>query len=849
MPSYAEMFFDRARASFERKQDLFKTILDSILREEIKTPAQKQAELELLAREETRLRSMEEDLRKIQLEGLKQDGVLLKTITDSSADISRANIDFNARVSSAQIKARADLAIARTEAEQAIAERAGKEQDKASQLAAEATTASALFPPAPFSGTDKAALTAAASGQLTDLWNTHFLTSYKKADTPAEKQAVVDAFKAKSEDWLKNQSGGATQVILSSAPVITGALSQTLQRVGAADAGKTAQQIIDEKYKAEKDRLQIPGGAGGPGLRGVDQEIILTRGEKLRALTGLSSADVKDVQLSFGPGTEPGKYQDYLTVAAYNRQALSTPEESDAFYKKYPTPESFKQAARQGTLNEDEKGAILEADLLDESTLKQLYSGTITQGVRDIKQRQAALDERKRMLTETQDVGQTFAGAVEKARFLYRQLFGDAPLQSGIKAAQTIANTFAGSSPEEVDAALANLPIDDRQRQILKKAATGAPISDAELRAVKFAGPSATTLDPNVISRLGENLPGFIQDGQVTVGFETTMGEGFDAFGNPIQVEKLTTPIQKDIATLSIKDLGNAFSAYGKTSGAMGQAIPTFTPEVELKIKESMALFEQLSQSQPYAVPMLNRMLGDQLDALTTGAMGRGGGAGAESVRGGFPFDIGVNLGGEASQTAGQTGREFFTGMKKGTPEAPNYGPTPDAGYFPGYVPPAAAPAAAPAAPQQAAPPATRGKAPPPIDLEILGAPDRKTATDLRINAIRKAGPDAVGAAVQEGIMKGKKAKPQEIITGLESNLAGFKKTDRDLLVELAKQSKGLKPAQIQENLSKIVNPVLDPDAFQRAAAFVGLASTDEMTSLYKAKDADRIKRELRMLS
>jgi hypothetical protein len=802
MPSYAELFFDRARASFERKQDLFKTILDSILREEIKTPAQKQAELELLAREETRLRSMEEDLRKIQLEGLKQDGVLLKTITDSSADISRANIDFNARVSSAQIKARADLAIARTEAEQAIAERAGKEQDKASQLAAEATTASALFPPAPFSGTDKATLTAAASGQLTDLWNTHFLTSYKKADTPAEKQAVVDAFKAKSEDWLKNQSGGATQVILSSAPVITGALSQTLQRVGAADAGKTAQQIIDEKYKAEKDRLQIPGGAGGPGLRGVDQEIILTRGEKLRALTGLSSADVKDVQLSFDPDTEPGKYQDYLTVAAYNRQALSTPEESDAFYKKYPTPESFKQAARQGTLNEDEKGAILEADLLDESTLKQLYSGTITQGVRDIKQRQAALDARKAALTGVADVGQTFAGAVEKARFLYRQLFGDAPLQSGIKAAQTIANTFAGSSPEEVDAALANLPIDDRQRQILKKAATGAPISDAELRAVKFAAPSATTLDPNVVSRLGENLPGFVVNDKVTVGFTQDPG-GFEV------------PIQKDIATLSIKELGDAFSAYGKTSGALGQPIPTFTPEVELKIKESMALFEQLAQSQPYAVPMLNRMLGDQLDALTSGAMGVGG-AGKEKIGRMFPFDVGVTLEGTQGQP---TAREFI----KETPFKSKEG----------QVPPAAPPPSAP----------------PPIDLELLGAPDRKTATDLRINAIRKAGPDAVGAAVQEGIMKGKKAKPQEIITGLESNLAGFKKTDRDLLVELAKQSKGLKPAQIQENLSKIVNPVLDPDAFQRAAAFVGLASTDEMTSLYKAKDADRIKRELRMLS
>ena len=720
MPSYAELFFDRARASFERKQDLFKTILDSILREEIKTPAQKQAELELLAREETRLRSMEEDLRKVRLEQIKQDGLLLKTITDSSADISVANTNFNARVSSAQIAARADLAVARAKAEQDIAERAGKEQDKASQLAAEATTASALFPPAPFTGTDRNTLTAAAAGQLTDMWNTHFLTSYKKADTPAEKQSVVDAFKAKSQDYLKNQGAGATQVILSSAPVIGGAIGQALQRVGAADAGKTAQQIIDEKYKTEKDRLQIPGGVGGPGLLQADQEVILSRSEKLRALTGLTKGAAEDVNLVFGTTAEPNAYQQYITTATYNRMALSDPQESDAFYKKYPTIDSFKQALKGGQATEEEINLVLEADLLDASTLKQLYTGTLTEGVRDIKNRQAALDARKAALLGTADVGQTFSGAVEKARFIYRQLFGDAPLQSGIQAAQTISNTFAGQSPEEIQAAIEQLPLDDRQRQIVMKAATGAPISDAELRAIKFAAPSATKLDPNVVNRLGENLPGFVVNDKVTIGFEPTI--------NPDGTYD-ETPIQRDIASLSIRELGDAFSAYGKTSGALGQPIPTFTPEVEKRIKESMDLFEKLAQTQPFAVPMLNQMLGDQLDALTSGAMGKFGEPNKPLKR-----SVGLDI-----------------GAAEITPPLPRTIATP-----------------------QAAPQAAPAKVPPAIDMELLGAPDKKTATNLRINAIRKTGPDAVAGAVQEGIANGKVAKPKDITAGLEQNLAGF---------------------------------------------------------------------------
>ena len=827
MPSYAELFFDRARASFERKQDLFKTILDSILREEIKSPAQKQAELELLAREETRLRSMEEDLRKVRLEQIKQDGLLLKTITDSSADISVANTNFNARVSSAQIAARADLAVARAKAEQDIAERAGKEQDKASQLAAEASTASSMFPPAPFTGTDRNTLTAAASGQLTDMWNTHFLASYKKADTPAEKQAVVDAFKAKSEDWLKNQGAGATQVILSSAPVIGGAIGQTLQRVGAADAGKTAQQIIDEKYKAEKERLQIPGGVGGPGLLKADQEVILSRSEKLRALTGLTKAAAEDVNLVFGTTAEPNAYQQYITTATYNRMALSDPQESDAFYKKYPTVDSFKQALKGGQATEEEINLVLEADLLDASTLKQLYTGTLTEGVRDIKNRQAALDARKAALLGTADVGQTFSGAVEKARFIYRQLFGDAPLQSGIQAAQTISNTFAGQSPEEIQAAIEQLPLDDRQRQIVMKAATGAPISDAELRAIKFAAPSATKLDPNVVSRLGENLPGFVVNDKVTIGFEPTI--------NPDGTydEK---PIQRDIASLSIRELGDAFSAYGKTSGALGQPIPTFTPEVEKRIKESMDLFEKLAQTQPFAVPMLNQMLGDQLDALTSGAKGEFGGPGPKIGRE-VPLDIATDfLGRKQAAAPPIPGPVPGRGMEQ-IPEKP-FGEVPSASQQ--------------ELQRQRETEARRGapaKPPPALDLELLGAPDKKTATNLRINAIRKTGVDAVAGAVQEGIAKGKVAKPKDITAGLEQNLAGFKATERDALVELAKQSKGLKPEQLQQNLSKIVNPILDPDKFDKAAAFVGIASTEEMTNLYKAKDAERIKRELKMLS
>ena len=92
MADYAQYFLQQADAAFQRKQQLYDQILQAILTEELKTPAVKKAELELLAREETRLRSMEEALRDQQLQGIKQDAELLKVISEGQGGIAKTNL-------------------------------------------------------------------------------------------------------------------------------------------------------------------------------------------------------------------------------------------------------------------------------------------------------------------------------------------------------------------------------------------------------------------------------------------------------------------------------------------------------------------------------------------------------------------------------------------------------------------------------------------------------------------------------------------------------------------------------------------------------------------------------------
>ena len=145
MASYADYFLQQADAAFQRKQQLYDQILQSILQEELKTPAIKKAELELLAREETRLRSMEEDLRKAQREQIKSDTELLKVVSQGQGDIAQANIRFNEAVKTASIRSATELAIERSKQERLIDEKTAADKAKAAALKGSAITSAGSF--------------------------------------------------------------------------------------------------------------------------------------------------------------------------------------------------------------------------------------------------------------------------------------------------------------------------------------------------------------------------------------------------------------------------------------------------------------------------------------------------------------------------------------------------------------------------------------------------------------------------------------------------------------------------------------------------------------------------------
>lgn len=735
MPSNADYFLQQADAAFARKQQLYDQILQSILQEELKTPAIKKAELELLAREETRLRSMEEALRDQQLAGIKADSELLKVVSQGQGDIATANIAFNEAVKTAQIRSQTELAVERSRQERLIEEAALKEKARTDELKAAGQTAAGGFGTGAFAtGITPDDAKNTARDYLALLWNTSFDTKLKSAGTTAQRQAVVDSFKQASADWMSKQGSGVTAAMLKDPDIQNAAITEAIRQIGVTDLGKTAEQVIEEEKAKAKSQIRIPGGVGGTGLRGVDEQLMLSRKEKLKTLLGIDESELQNLQVDLGDSAQT-KFEDYLTTAAYNRVGLGNPDVADTFYKKYPTSEDFRNAMRSGGADAAEKALVEETEALDATTLKQLYGGELAQGYRELRRRQADLEAQRKKLETPQDVGLTYERATERARYLYRKLYGPEGVQSGLEAADAIRREMAGKSEEEVKDIIDQLPLDDRQRQIALKAAAGGSITDTELRKLKaVAGvPGATALSASTIKTLGVRLPGFVdEEGMITIG-----------------LDEQGTPIKRDQAELTLGDLGDAFVAYGESRGEVIDA------NTIAKIKESARLLEQLSSTQPFATPMINQQLNKVIEKIP----------GVEPVPTKQPLSF-------------------------------------------------------------------------------------NDASTKRLEATRIASTDALtNAAGRIAESKGKAPKATEVIQGVETSLASLPKSQRDLVVELGKQSQGLKPTEVQKNLSKIVNPLTDPESFQKALSYIGIASNNDYNSLVKNADADRIKRELRMLS
>jgi len=766
MATNSEWFLQQSQLAFERKRAQYETILQAILSQELKTPGQRKAELDLLAREETTLRTMEDGLRKTQREQVKSDYELLGALTKGQTDIAKANIDFNKAVRVATIGSQTDLAIAKARAEAQIDEDASRERAKSSELASAALTEAGSFGPGVFSATDPKSVSDTAVGYLKGLWAQAFESKMKAATTPSQRQAVVDSFKRASSEWLsKQQPGTSINTILSSDVVASSAVSKTLQDLRVADAGMTSDDMIAQEVATKKAGISIPSSTGNGSTRGVDENILLTRRERAQALLGLDKEALGADQLAIdlADGRTPA-YEKYLLGAAYNRMHLQDPEKADAFFTEFDSLDKFisaveKNSADKPTISSEVQALIEDTELLDTSSLKTLHDGDYAKSMAELRTRRAALDEQKRKLMDGSDESQTIEDAINKARYLTRKLHGDAKTQTGISSAETIYKELQGKSPEEQQAIIDQLPLDTRGKQVALKAASGAPITDKELRTLDMNNQSPVHLPEAMVAKFNERLPGFIStDGKVVVSYD----------------EK-GTAFLKDADELSIPEFGEALSNYkGGPDGGH-----TIDPETARKLKESMRLLGELTKSQPYLAPYITHLTATQLDKVLG------------------PADVKIKAGPIRLPKNKRDLPPEDEGMGDGASNSRSF----------------------------------------------------NDATILRLGATNKVAPDVVAQAstvVKEKL--GRAPSSQQLTQGIDTQLNGFSKAERSQLTELAKQSSRATPSQIQSNISKIINPLVDPDKYQQAISFVGIVSNPQVSDLYHQTDNLKIKRELAAL-
>ncbi len=598
MASNSEWFLQQSQLAFERKRDLYNQLLQGILSQSLKTPGQRKAELDLLAREETTLRTLEDSLRKSQREQIKSDSSLLEALSKGQTDIATANISFNEGVRTATIKSQTDLQIEKSRAERQIDEDAAVARSKASELASAALTDAGNFGPGVFSASDPVNIVNTGVGYLKNLWSTSFESKAKAATTPEAKQAVVDAYKRASGEWLaKQQPGTPINAVLSDPEVQAQATATALRDMRVPDLGQSADALIDAQAASKKASLDVPTSVGGGGTRGVDEQILLTRKERAQALLGLDAATLGPAALKVDlKDNEVTPYEGYLASAAYNRMQLADPAQADAFYAKYPTLNSWNEAIKAGTIDADASTLIQDTELLDTTSLKMLHDGEYPRGFAELRSRRGELDAQKKKLMEGGDEAQTIENAVQQARYLYRKLYGDAPTQTGISAAETLRKELGGKTPEEVQAVLSQLPLNDRGMQVALKAVSGAPITDKELRTLDLGQSNPATLPASVIEKFNTRLPGFIaEDGTVVVGYDDK-----------------GTPTKRDVDELTLTDFGEALASYQGDADGNG----TVDPDTAAKIKESMRLLQELTQAQPYLTPYLTHVAATQLDKV-----------------------------------------------------------------------------------------------------------------------------------------------------------------------------------------------------------------------------------------
>ena len=769
MPVQSEWFFQQAQAAFDTKRAQYQQILDAILSQQLKTPGQRKAELDLLARAETTLRELEESVRKTQREQIKSDGELLSALTKGQSDIAQANIRFNESVRVQSMKSQTDLAIEKSRAERQIDEDAAREKAKASELASAARADAATFGPGIFSDEDPKVVANTAVGYLKNLWTESFESKAKAATTPAQRQAVVDAYKSASIEWLSRQQVGNPKIhaVLTDSDTVDEAMKVILPEYGQTDLGMSADALADKRAADLKSKLAVPTAVGNASTRGVDDQLLLSRREKFQALSGMDTATLGPSQLmvKVDDNEDLTPFEEYLASAAYNRMYLADPEKAKEFFDKYPTltdwqktlKGKWKKDDKEMALSEEEKTLLEETELFDITALKALHDGDYPRSLKQLYDRRRELDEQKRKLMEGGDEGQTIESAIQQSRALYRKYYGDAATQTGIASAETLYQSLRGKTPEEVDQLLANLPLDERAKAVARKAAAGEPITDKELRMLSLGHSLPEHLPEGIIKKFDERVgKDFIKkDNQVIIGYTDKGAE-----------------ITKDVDELTLNDFGLALDLY-----ATNNSNSKIDSNVLARFKESMALLAQLTKANPYLTPYLTHLTATQLDKQ---------------------FKI-------------------LEGQEKPNERLP-------------------------------AEPTTA-----PVDSRPSNHPAKvrslNDASILRVGLAKQVAPDVVAKAasdVKEQL--GRAPTTKDLTASIDKQLANFSSVERAQINELAKQSKSSSPATIQSNLSKIVNPLVDPEKYQQAIMYVGLVSNPQVSALYSEEDNKRIKRELAAL-
>jgi len=791
-----EYFMQSADASFQRKQDLFNQILQSILQQEVMGAGQKTALVNLARGLQVSITEKRASLDRLTKTVFDKDAELEAIREEGKIDYGQDVLGYGIRAYETETKAEAGLREQRMENAGDILEQekklAAAELESVNQEAIVASEKAAKWVAAkglvlngqtPTDAADQLAAGAAAA------WQNEWSAGYARMPSQAARDEYVRRFDswakevyAKNEILARRGESNAGVLVM---PETMDAMSIALAKYGVPSA--VPKSAATSSSSLEGQALAGTNVKSAPKPAALDRLHALER-ERYADLLGLP-VDSPELEIDFTDKAELTAAEDYLLRAAYNRlQYNPDATEREADLAKYKTYKDYVEGIKNGLA--DVVDDVKAARGLSVSSLKLLHEGSIASERLGLKEDEARLKELTDKLSgaSDRDPAEVYTSAVEKARDVYRRLYGPNAMREGVAVSDQIQELTAGMSPLERAELIHNMPVSDRRKEALLHASSGRA-TDKDLVILRQRAPALDL--GSAANKLLKYIPGELltSDGDLIV----KNSDGTVDY------------IPPEVATIT--DLARAVG-----SGA--------DPDTRKKLEEAASLFSQLTETEQLA-----RLSGKLLTEFT----------GMVSSSSNKPETVLEDLGKHYQPVPDPSALPLEREAYKSTMDrwdVRNKSDMADKNIVDG--PEAVTPPTSPVVP---VPPTTPVPRPAVIDLTTKPKAALPFDKSIEVQALAAAavGPDAIRTASSKVASKlGRDPTAREVTAGVtDGMLAGFNEKERKLLADLARQSSEA-GVDGMEQLSKVFNPLQSPSKYERAARFLAMTRDPRYQDLDK---------------